>query len=239
MSLPDPIKLARTLNPPQSLREFTARFRTETDCEEFLFRVRFPEGFVCPRCSVERGWALDGKRLTECANGHKVSLTAGTVLHGSRQDLLTWFYAVLFISTLTPGISALQFQRQLGLKRYETAFQMLHKVRSSLVAPGRELLHREVEVDETFIGGKDPDRDGRGGDKVLVVGAIEVRPFSQPKTSKRRERSGRLRLRVVADASANSLAGFVEQEIEPGAIVHASMPTSQLGSVLSNKACSH
>ena len=163
---------------------------------------------------------MDGKRLIECANGHKVSLTAGTVLHGSRQDLITWFHAVLFISTLTPGISALQFQRQLGLKRYETAFQMLHKVRSSLVAPGRELLHREIEVDETFIGGKDPDRDGRGGDKVLVVGGIEVRPFSQAKTGKRGERSGRLRLRVVADASANSLAGFVEQEIERGAIVH-------------------
>lgn len=220
MSLPDPIKLARTLKPPQSLREFTGRFRTETDCEEFLFRVRYPEGFVCPRCAVERGWPLDGKRLIECANGHKVSLTAGTVLHGSRQDLLTWFHAVLFISTLTPGISALQFQRQLGLKRYETAFQMLHKIRSSLVAPDRELLHREVEVDETFIGGKDPDRDGRGGDKVLVVGGIEVRPFSQAKTGKRRERSGRLRLCVVADASANSLAGFVEQEIERGAIVH-------------------
>ena len=220
MALPDPIKLAQVLNPPQSLIEFSARFRTETDCEEFLFRVRYPAGFVCPRCAVERGWSLDGKRLLECSNGHKVSLTAGTVLHGSRQGLLTWFYAVLFIATLTPGISALQFQRQLGLKRYETAFQMLHKVRASLVAPGRELLHREVEVDETFIGGKDPDRDGRGGDKVLVVGGIEVRPFSKPKTGKRRERAGRLRLRVVADASANSLSGFVEQEIEPGAIVH-------------------
>lgn len=220
MSLPDPVKLAKALNPPKSLREFSRRFRTETDCEEFLFRIRYPDGFVCPRCGVAHGWPLDGKRLIECANGHKVSLTAGTVLHGTRQDLLTWFHAVLFISTLTPGISALQFQRLLGLKRYETAFQMLHKVRSTLVAPGRESLHREVEVDETFIGGKDPDRGGRGGDKVLVVGAVELRPFSKPKTGKRGERAGRLRLRVVADASANSLAGFVEQEVEPGAIVH-------------------
>ena len=160
MSLPDPVKLAKALNPPKSLREFSRRFRTETDCEEFLFRIRYPDGFVCPRCGVAHGWPLDGKRLIECANGHKVSLTAGTVLHGTRQDLLTWFHAVLFISTLTPGISALQFQRLLGLKRYETAFQMLHKVRSTLVAPGRESLHREVEVDETFIGGKDPDRAG-------------------------------------------------------------------------------
>jgi len=220
MSLPDPVKLARALHPPKSLREFIRHFSTEADCEEFLFLVRYPEGFVCPICTVERGWSLDGKRLIECANGHKVSLTAGTALHGTRQDLLSWFYAVFFISTLTPGISALQFQRQLGLKRYETAFQMLHKVRSTLVSPERELLHREVEVDETFVGGKDPDRDGRGGDKTLVAGAVEVIPFTELKTGKVRHRSGRLRLRMVANASANSLAGFVEQEVEPGAIVN-------------------
>ena len=220
MSLPDPVKLARALQPPKTLREFTCYFSTEADCEEFLFRVRYPEGFTCPRCGIRRGWSLNGKRLIECANGHKVSLTAGTVLHGTRQDLLSWFYAVFFISTLTPGISALQFQRQLGLKRYETAFQMLHKVRSTLVSPERELLHREVEVDETFVGGKDPDQDGRGGDKALVVGAVEVIPFTELKTGKVRQRSGRIRLRVVTNASANSLAGFVEQEVEPGAIVH-------------------
>jgi transposase-like protein len=97
---------------------------------------------------------------------------------------------------------------------------MLHKVRSCLIAPGRTLLHREVEVDETFIGGKDPDRDARGGDKVLVAGAVEIIPVSELKSGKLRRRSGRLRLRAVANASADSLAGFVEQEVEAGAIVH-------------------
>jgi transposase-like protein len=220
MSLPDPLKLARVINPPKSLREFTRRFRTEADCEDFLFRVRYPEGFVCPNCDVRQGWALNGKRLTECSSGHKISLTAGTAFHGTRQDLLTWLHAVFLISTLTPGISALQFQRQMGLKRYETAFQMLHTVRSMLVAPGRELLHREVEVDETLIGGKDLYRGGRSGDKALVVGAVEIIPFSKLKTGKVHHRSGRVRLQVVADASANSLAGFVEAEVEPGATVN-------------------
>jgi Transposase zinc-ribbon domain/ISXO2-like transposase domain len=182
MSLPDPVKLARALQPPKTLREFTRHFSTEVDCEEFLFLVRYPEGFACPRCGIERGWPLNGKRLFECANGHKVSLTAGTVLHGTRQDLLTWFYAVFFISTLTSGISALQFQHQLGLKRYETAFQMLHKVRSTLVSPERELLHGEVEGDETFVGGKDPDRDGRGGERQYQSLPHIHRVFSNLKT---------------------------------------------------------
>lgn len=220
MSVGDPVRLARALKPPKSLREFNRRFATETDCEEFLFAVRYPQGFVCPSCAVEHGWALKGKRLIECANGHKVSLTSGTVLHRTRQELQTWFYAVYLMTTLTPGISALQFQRQLGIKRYETAFQMLHKIRSVLVAPGRELLRNVVEVDETFVGGKDPDRDGRGGDKILVVGAVEVMIYSELKTRKTRQRTGRVRLSIVPNASADSVAGFVEREVDPGATVH-------------------
>lgn len=220
MAKVDPIRLAEELVPPGSLREFTRRFRSEADCEAFLFAVRYPTGFVCPRCAVERGWPLRGHRLIECANGHKVSLTAGTVLHGTRQDLLTWFHGAFLISTLTPGLSAVQFQRQLGLRRYETAFQLLHRIRSVLVAPGRESLHGEVEVDETFIGGKDRDRDGRGGDKALVVGAVEIKTFVDEAKGRARTRSGRIRMRVVPNASAGSLAGFVEAEVEPGAIVH-------------------
>jgi transposase-like protein len=220
MSGVDPIQLARRLRPPASLRAFEERFASEAACEAFLAAVRYPEGFICPRCGIARGWSLKGHRLIECANGHKVSLTAGTMLHGTRQELLTWFHAAFLVSTLTPGLSALQFQRQLGLTRYETAFRMLHRIRAVLVVPGRERLRAEVEVDETFIGGKDPDQDGRGGDKVLVVGAVEIVNRVADSAAPKRHPMGRVRLRVVPNASANSLAGFVETEIEPGAIVH-------------------
>ena len=177
MSLPDPLKLAEALNPPKSLREFNHRFRTEADCEDFLFLVRYPEGFVCPRCGVRQGWALEDKRLTECSSGHKVSLTSGTAFHRTRQDLLTWFHAVFLISTLTPGISALQFQRLLGLKRYEIR---CCTQRSTLVAPGRELF-REVEVDETLTV------KILAGEAVAAINwwwALEVIPFSSLKTGK-------------------------------------------------------
>lgn len=216
----DPIQLAERLKPPSSLREFRRRFATEANCEEFLFAVRYPQGFVCPRCGIARGWRLHGTRLIECGNGHKVSLTAGTILHRTRQDLVTWFHAAYLVSTLTPGISAVQFQRQLGLKRYETAFELLHKIRSVLVAPGRERLHGAVEVDETFVGGHDPDRAGRGGDKVLVVGAVEIRAVRDPTTRQVRRRAGRVRLHAVPDGTATSVAGFVEAEVDPGAVVH-------------------
>jgi transposase-like protein len=212
--------LARSLDPPGSWRAFRQRFPTEIHCEQFLSSVRYPEGFRCPRCGSERGWPLRGQRLIECAEGHKISLTAGTVLHGTRQELMTWFHAAYLVATLTPGISALQFQHQLGLSRYQTAFEMLHKIRSVLVAPGRERLHGEVEVDETFIGGRDPDRDGRSGDKVLVVGAAEIMNLQLPKPKSRHQKAGRIRLCVVPDASASSVAGFVEREITAGSVVH-------------------
>jgi len=219
MSAHEALRLSQELDPPGTWKDFGRRFRSESDCEQFLHAVRYPHGFRCPRCGDERGWPLRGRRLVECAAGHKTSLTAGTVMHGSRQSLSTWFQAAYLISTLTPGISAVQFQRQLGIRRYETAFDLLRKVRSVLVAPGRERLKGSVEVDETFVGGKDPDRDGRGGDKLLVAGAVEVVTFTT-KLGVTRTRAGRVRLEVVADASGHSLGDFVKAQVEPGTIIH-------------------
>lgn len=157
----------------------------------------------------------------ECSSGHKISLTAGTVMHRTKQDLVTWFHAAYFLTTLTPGISAVQFQRQLGLSRYETAFNMLHKLRAALVAPGREPLQREVEVDEGYIGGEEKGRPGRGSEsKALVACAVELVRWEGKKSAKPRVRTRRVRLRVVRDASAASLVPFVKESVQKGAVVH-------------------
>lgn len=149
------------LEKPSSLLDFVRMFTTDEACAQYLFRVRHTNGFVCPKCSSQKGWPIAGRGVIECSNGHQVSLKAGTVMHRSRQHLTTWFYAAYLMSTLTPGISALQFQKQLGIKRYETAFNMLHKLRSALVAPEREKLKGEVEVDECYIGGPEKEKPGR------------------------------------------------------------------------------
>lgn len=160
---------------PSSLLDFVRMFPTDESCAEYLFRVRHTEGFVCPTCNSRKGWPIAGRDVIECNHGHQVSIKAGTVMHGSRQCLTTWFYAAYLMSTLTPGISALQFQKQLGIKRYETAFTMLHKLRSALVAPGREKLKSEVEVDECYIGGPEEEKRGRSkGQKSLVVVSVEI-----------------------------------------------------------------
>ena len=153
-----------------------------------------------------------GRLLWRCkACGHDTSVTAGTVLHRTRTPLTQWFWTAYLVTTQTPGLSALQLQRQLGIRRYETAWTMLHKLRAAMVRPGREPLKDKVEVDETYIGG--PEAGLRGGreliEKGLVVGGVEVRGKA----------SGRVRLQVVPDASGPSLTGFVKANVERGALV--------------------
>ena len=136
-------------------------------------------------------------------------------MHGTRMPLRVWFNGAYLVTTHTPGFSALQFQRQLGIKSYETAFQMLHKLRSAMVRPDRDLIHGDIEVDETYIGAKKPGKRGRGAaGKAMVVGAVEVLDQEEWK-----ERVGRLRLQVVADISAESLVGFVVSNVEAGSVV--------------------
>jgi len=124
--------------------------------------------------------------------------------------LTLWFWAAYLVTTHTPGLSALQLQRQLGISSYETAWAILQKLRRAMVRPDRERLKDKVEVDETYIGG--PEAGLKGGrqlvDKALVA-AVEVRGRA----------SGRVRLQMVSDASAPSLTGFVAANVEPGAIV--------------------
>ncbi len=192
--------------------EFQERFSDEVACLEYLAQSRWPDGYRCPACGSGRAWVLERRHLWECAAcSHQASVTAGTVMHGSHTALRLWFWAAYLVATHQPGISAKQRQRQLGLSRYETAWLMLQKLRRAMVAPEREPLSGEVEVDEGFIGGRDPARRaGRDpvGKRLVVVAEV------------RGDGSGRLRLAAPPDASGASLGGFVTEHVPAGSIVH-------------------
>jgi hypothetical protein len=149
--------------------EFQERFATEEACLEYLAASRWPDGFLCPGCGSRRAWVLERRHLWECASCHtQTSVTAGTVMHRTRTPLRTWFWAAWLVATHHPGISAKQLSRQLGL-RYETAWLILQKLRRAMVAPERSPLREEVEVDECWIGGVEPGKQGRApGPKALV-----------------------------------------------------------------------
>lgn len=199
---------------PLSILEFQERFATEEACREYLFASRWPNGFVCPACGSARAGEMHRRRLLwQCKDcGQQTSATAGTVMHGTRTPLRTWFWAAYLVATHHPGISAKQLQRQLGLSRYETAWLILQKLRRAMVAPERELLKREVEIDEFWLGGYEEGLRGsrQRGKKVLVGVAIEVRGAG----------SGRLRLAVLGNSRATTLEAFTTASAAPGAIVH-------------------
>lgn len=192
--------------------ELQAWFRTHADCLDYLEWLRWPAGFVCPHCQHGGGWRLGDGRF-ECAGcGHRTSVTAGTIFDRTRTPLTVWFTACWLFASDKGGISALSVQRALEIGSYQTAWTMLHRLRSVPVRPGRERLTGTVEVDETFLGGEEPGlRGGRArGKKVLTGIAVEIR---EPKGL------GRCRMAPVPDASALSLHAFVTDHVEPGSTV--------------------
>lgn len=143
-------------------------------------------------------------------------------MQSSHTPLSTWFWGAYLMTTQTPGQSAVQFQRQLGLRRYETAFQILHKLRAGMVRPERDPIGAEhpVEIDECFIGGATRGEGEGVHHKTLVVGAVEVRKREKDgKAHKRKVYAGRLRLAIAADRSAKSLVPFVTANVGKGAKV--------------------
>ncbi len=194
---------------PKSLKEFQKQFVDDEACRAYLVQLRWPDGYRCPRCAHADAFELPRRLLWQCkACGHQASVTAGTVLHRTRVPLRDWFWASYLVATHTPGLSALQLQRQLGIRRYETAWTMLHRLRSAML-PDREPLRGSVEVDETIIGNLDGLRGRETEDRALVVGAVEVRGRA----------CGRLRLELVPDATAITLSGFVRRNVEKGSTV--------------------
>ena len=214
---------------PRSLPEFQRLFPDEAACAAYLERARWGNGFACPRCGTAgEPYRYSTRPGVLCCRKcrHETRLTAGTVMERTHTPLSVWFWAAYLVASQTPGMSAVQFQRQLDLSRYETAFQILHKLRAGMVRPDQDRIggkpEEHVEADETYVGGRTRGK-GRGvHDMVLVAGAVEVRQRKQQGSRNKRRTgryAGRVRLAVVPDRSAKSLGGFIARTVTPGAII--------------------
>lgn len=196
---------------PKTLLEFEKRFAAEEACLEYFARLRWPGGFVCPRCGSKRSW-LTKRRLYHCRDcAMQTSALVGTVFQDSKKPLQFWFRAAWQVTNQKYGANALGFQRMMGFGSYHTAWAWLHKLRRAMVRPGRDRLSGTVEVDETYIGAEKPGKRGRGAaGKVLVAIAAQ----------EDEGRIGRIRLSQVRDASADSLTGFIKRAVESGSMIH-------------------
>lgn len=195
---------------PKTMIEFEQRFISEKTCREYLYQMRWPEGFVCPRCGHQKCWKIQSSlyRCSQCR--YHLSVTAGTIFQDSRIPLRLWFRAMWQVVSQKQGISALGLQRILGLNRYETTWTMLHRLRIAMVRPGRDLLTGPVQVDETYIGGPRSGKRGRGAaGKTLVLVIVEDKDKS----------AGRIRLHKVKNASGSSLIPAIQECVQPNSEV--------------------
>lgn len=195
---------------PRTLAELEARFHDEATCRDYLVALRWPDGFRCPDCAHKGGWKVTPVRYECAACHHQVSVTAGTIFHGTRMPLTTWFRAIWWVVAPKTGASALGMKRVLGLGSYETAWTWLHKLRRAMVRRGRDRLSGTVEVDETYLGGLEEGVHGRETFKKALI-AIAAQEDGKG--------IGRIRMRRIPDVSADSLDGFVQEAVEPGSTV--------------------
>lgn len=197
---------------PGSLGEFRAWFARDAACLDYLEWLRWPAGFVCPRCECRAGWRLGDGRFECVGCSSRTSVTAGTIFDKTRTPLTVWFEVCWMFATSKEGVSAQSLQRTLQIGSYHTAWEMLHRLRSVLVRPDRERLAGWVEVDETYFGGAEPGLPGgrSKGKKVLTAVAVESDPVRG---------FGRCRLAPIPDASGSTLRAFITTYIEPGSTI--------------------
>jgi len=202
------------------LPEFETRFVTEESCRDYLMRLRWPEGFICPRCGGVRFWRASRGRLMCGDCRHATTVTAGTIFQDTHQPLRVWFRAIWQVTSQKTGANALGLQRVLGQGSYVTAWTMLHKLRRAMVRPGRDRLRGRVEVDEIYIGGQEVGREGRTAQtKALVAVAAEEDGKG----------IGRIRLARIPNGKKDSCHRFVAGAVEPGSVVHTDGWTGYLG----------
>jgi transposase-like protein len=195
---------------PGSFAEMMAWFPTDAACTDYLDWLRWRDGFECPHCGSAQSWTLPDGRRSSGGCRRRVSATAGTIFHRTRTPLTIWFAAAWLMTTQKDGASAQGLQRVLGLSSYGTAWTMLHRLRTAMVRPRRELLTGDVEVDETFLGGPRPGKRGRGaGNKQMVVIAIERTTHG----------FGRCRLSIIPGAGALHLGRFIRANVEAGSVI--------------------
>ena len=191
------------------LIEFMNRFQTEDQCREFLYRLRWPDGIICPKCGSTRHYTLKSRKLYHCAQCQfQVSATANTIFHKSQVPLVKWFAAIFMMAHDKRGISGAKLSRDIKVS-YPTAWLMLHKLRKAMSdRDAGYMLSKIVEVDDAYFGapGEEGHR-GRGTDKTPAVIALQVDEAGRPEYMK---------LCVVENLRGETLADAISDMVMPG-----------------------
>lgn len=201
--------------PGLSMPEFLKRYGVESQCAVALEKVRWPDGFCCPRCGSAAHCVLRGSthKVFQCNDcRHQASLIAGTVMQGTKLTLTVWFLAIYLISQAKTGLSALALRRQLGVS-YPTAWLVHHKLMQAMAErEERYVLEGQVQVDDAYLGGeRSGGKVGRGSEnKVPFVAAVSLSEDGHPLRTK---------LTPVPGFTLKSIAQWAQDNLAPGSTV--------------------
>lgn len=196
-----------------TIPQFEAAFPDEDACRAYLIARRWPQGVKCPRCGNTEVTALASGYHWQCykcapATSYRFSHIAGTIFENTNKPLRQWFQVTHKMLTSKKGVSALQLMREMGFGSYKTSWYMCHRIRTALVERDMDKLGGIVEVDETFIGGKDGNKHvskrGKGGkhapsNKTPIIGAVQ--------------RKGNIVTRVLASVTKEAAQSFVREMV--------------------------
>jgi transposase-like protein len=197
-----------------NMLQIQERFQTDEACREHLFNQRWPDGFICPKCSHKEYYALPKRKQYQCkACKHQTSATAGTVLHKTHTPLRKWFWAIYLASHDKRGVSATRLMDELELT-YPTAWLMLHKIREAMSQ--RDANYRLagiVELDDSFFGAPtEGGKRGRGTDKTPVIVGVSLDKQGRPLYVK---------MSVASSIDGETLKSFAKTNIASGSVVYS------------------
>lgn len=209
------------MSAPETLQQAILHFSNFANCREFMMALRWPDGVVtCPRCGSAHVIWLETARVWKCYSRHdrpKFSLKTGTVFEDSPLGLEKWLPVMWMVVNCKNGVSSWEIHRSMGVTQ-KTAWFMLQRCRLALQdAQGGGMLGGEVEVDETFIGGKarnmhadkrEKKIKGRGPEDKSIVAAVL-------------ERGGKVRAKVVEKRKKKDLQALVREHVEPGSALYS------------------
>ena len=199
--------------PEASFLTWQQQFNTEDDCLEYLKKMKWPNGFICPGCGNDHSYEIRSRHLYECTQCKKqTSVTAGTLFHGSRITLIQWFWAIYFLGSDKGSISALRLSKLIEVN-WRTARLILKKLRTAM--GHRDSLYqlsRTIELDDALVGGRQKGKRGRGaaGKKNVLI-ACESKD----------KKAGFIAMEVVYSICHFSVDEFVKKHLKRGQTVHS------------------